>query len=136
MKQTKMPPVSPLDGPAPGPDSLTSVTLLLDFYGELLTPRQREVLALHCNDDLSLAEIAQELGISRQAAHDAIATGKALLLRYEEKLCLVARFARQRVLVAQAGKAIGQALEKTDSAGGRMALEAAEAALRQLMEQL
>ncbi len=136
MKQTNTPPTAPPGAPNPGSDTLASVTLLLDFYGELLTPRQSEVLALHCNDDLSLAEIAQELGISRQAAHDAISTGKTLLLRYEEKLRLVERFSRQRALVALARTAVGKAMQGTESSAGREAMEQVEAALRQLMEQL
>lgn len=63
--------------------------LLLDFYGQLLTRRQHEILDLHCNSDYSLAEIAEHLGISRQGVYDNLRRGKALLKNYEEILGLV-----------------------------------------------
>ena len=62
---------------------------LLDFYGELLTPKQRMMLTLFYQDDLSLGEIALEEGISRQAVHDIIRRSQALLKEYEAKLKLV-----------------------------------------------
>lgn len=117
-------------------EELVSVTLLLDFYGELLTDRQGEVLAMHYNDDLSLAEIAQELGISRQAAHDAIQTGKTLLHRYEEKLRLVERFSRQRELVREAKALIGEAMVSHDNALYRQKLAQSASLLGTLLEQL
>ena len=46
------------------------MALLLDYYGGMLTDKQREVLTLHCEEDMSLAEIAQETGVSRQGVHD------------------------------------------------------------------
>ena len=57
-----------------------TISLLLDFYGSLLTDRQRECYALHHEDDMSLGEIAEELSISRQAVHDNI---EQYLLRRE-----------------------------------------------------
>lgn len=65
---------------------------LLDFYGELLTKRQRECLELHYNDDYSLNEIAEDLGISRQGVHDAIKRGETALLDFENRLKLFERF--------------------------------------------
>lgn len=69
-------------------------SLLLDFYGMLLTNKQRIIYELKYNDDLSLSEIASELNISRQAASDAIKTSTKVLNVYESKLHLVERFER------------------------------------------
>ena len=124
----------PDEGPSSG--ELASIALLLDFYQELLTPRQAEVLAMHCNEDLSLAEIAQELSISRQAAHDAIHTGKTLLHRYEDKLGMAARFARQRDMVARAQGYVLLARQEQDAQLVRSHLEQAGAVLQTLIEQL
>ena len=74
-------------------------TMLFDFYGELLTDKQREYFDLHYNEDLSLAEIAESEGITRQGVWDIIRRGEDTLRRYESKTGLVARFARERQLL-------------------------------------
>lgn len=73
-------------------DRITEVSLLYDFYGELLPNRQKEVFTLKYEDDLSLSEIATELSISRQGVHDALKNGEKALMKYEEKLGLVEKF--------------------------------------------
>ena len=65
---------------------------LYDFYGELLTEHQRSVYEMSINDDLSLAEIADSLSISRQAVHDMIRRTDRILEDYEARLGLVKRF--------------------------------------------
>ena len=82
------------------------VCLLLDFYGQLLTERTREILELRYQEDMSLTEIAEDLGISRQAAHDAIHRGVASLTEYEDKLKLVERFTQQKKTIASAFNAL------------------------------
>ena len=67
------------------------IGLLLDLYGKLLTDKQFEVLDLYYNDDLSLAEIAEQYDISRQGVHDAIKRGEELLVGYEKTLGLEAQ---------------------------------------------
>lgn len=67
---------------------------LLDFYGGILNDRQREVLTMYYDDDLSLAEIAEITEISRQGVHDLIKRGEAKLTEADEALGLVARFER------------------------------------------
>lgn len=69
------------------------ISLLLDFYGQMLTEKQREVAELYYNEDLSLAEIAEHSGITRQGVRDSIKRAENQLLDYEEKLGLFARFA-------------------------------------------
>ena len=67
------------------------MTLLYDYYGELLTDRQRMFFDLRHNQDLSLAEIAQELNVSRQGVHDNLSRAEALLMNMEEKTGCVRR---------------------------------------------
>lgn len=68
------------------------ISLLLDFYGDVLAERRREVTSLYYNDDLSLAEIADITGISRQGVRDSIKKSESELLSLEEKLGLLRRF--------------------------------------------
>ncbi len=70
------------------------VTLLLDFYGDLLTEKQREALELYYNDDLSLGEIGEDFGISRQGVRDNIKRAEAILFEMEEKLGLAEKFSK------------------------------------------
>lgn len=75
------------------------ISLLLDFYGPLLTDKQRMSLQLHHEDDMSLGEIAEELGVSRQAVYDNLQRARHILNDYESKLHLVAQYeARERVI--------------------------------------
>ena len=71
-----------------------SISLLLDFYGEILTQKQREVVEFYYNEDLSLAEIAEHCGITRQGVRDSIKRAEAQLLDCEDKLGLMKRFYR------------------------------------------
>ena len=73
-------------------DSRFMKSMLLDFYGELLTDKQRECYDLHFNEDYSLSEIAEQLSISRQGVWDNIRRAEAALTETEEKTGLVARF--------------------------------------------
>ncbi len=74
------------------PEGRLYYSMLLDFYGELLTPRQRECFDLHFNEDLSLSEIAEACGISRQGAWDNIRRASESLEEMEEKTGLIRRF--------------------------------------------
>ena len=71
-----------------------NVGYLLDFYGELLPERKRTVLEMYYNEDYSLAEIAEEIGISRQGVRDIIKKTEADLFFYEEKLGLAKKLLR------------------------------------------
>ncbi len=72
------------------------ITLLMDFYGDMLSPKQREFLDLYYNEDLSLAEIAANVGITRQGVRDAIKRAECQLIEMEERLKLAARFKEVR----------------------------------------
>ena len=68
------------------------MTMLFDFYGELLTERQKEFFDLYYNEDLSLAEIADETGTSRQAVHYTLKKAEKALEEFEEKLRLIEQY--------------------------------------------
>jgi predicted DNA-binding protein YlxM (UPF0122 family) len=82
------------------------LALLFDFYGDLLTEKQRESLDYYYNDDLSLGEIAAVHGISRQGVRDNIKRAEAILLEMEDKLGLAAKFSEIKTRLAEVRKAV------------------------------
>ncbi len=84
----------------------SEIVLWLDFYSQLLTTRTREVLELHYNEDMSLSEIAEHLGITRQGVHDKIIKGVSHLKEYETNLGLCQRFVNEKKQIAAAITAI------------------------------
>lgn len=99
-------------------------SLLLDFYGNLLTDKMRLTLDMYLNDDLSLAEIAEEEDISRQGVHDKVKRGLTQLKEYESKLGLVKRFLEQKDTVNEAISLIDN--KKYDDARHVLSVLAAE----------
>ena len=81
---------------------------LADFYGGLLTEKQREVLQLSCGEDMTLAEIAQETGISRQAVHEMLSRASARLFDLEDRLHMAARFRRAEKILQECKAAVRQ----------------------------
>lgn len=90
-------------------DQALHMTMLYDFYGDLLTQRQREFYDLYHNEDLSLAEIAENYGITRQGVRDVIIRAEAILNDFEEKTGIVARFLRVRSSLDEIQKLVDQA---------------------------
>ena len=86
---------------------------MFDFYGQLLTERQRALFQRYYQEDLSLGEIAEELGISRQAVYDILRRAERVLWDFERKLGLVARHRRQTALVRR----MEADLARADAAG-------------------
>lgn len=82
-------------------ESIVKQSLLYDFYGELLTEHQRTVYEDVVFNDMSLAEIAEEQGISRQGVHDLIKRCDKILSGYEEKLHLISKFQKTREMVGE-----------------------------------
>mgnify|MGYP000789444384 CR=1 FL=1 len=70
------------------------VSLLFDFYGELLKPSGKKAIDLYYNEDLSLAEVADETGITRQGVRDSIKRSEQQLFEFEEKLGLFKQFSK------------------------------------------
>lgn len=81
------------------------IALLLDFYGNTLTERQRRTAELYFQEDLSLAEIADMTGITRQGVRDGLKKAEKALFGLEEKLGIAARFLRQRRALTEAKNA-------------------------------
>lgn len=81
-------------------EQLLYLSALFDFYGALLTEKQQECLKMHLFEDFSLSEIGEELGISRQAVYDNIHRSEKAMESYEGKLGLVARYQRERAVLA------------------------------------
>lgn len=77
-------------------EKLVEIGILFDFYGKLLSKKQYTVIDLYYNHDLSLAEIGEELGISRQGVYDTLKRAEESLYQYEETLQLVNRFYSNR----------------------------------------
>lgn len=82
-------------------DGIYEKTLLYDFYGELLTPHQRSIYEEAVCQDLSLGEIAEEYGISRQGVHDQLRRCDRILQEYENKLHLVERFSDAKARIGE-----------------------------------
>ena len=81
-------------------DKMIEISMLYDFYGQLLTAKQQEILKLYHEDNYSLSEIAEEFGISRQGVHDAVKKAGKALHEYENKLGLVSKFTATEEAVA------------------------------------
>lgn len=77
------------------------ISLLFDFYGQLLTANQHTAVELYYNDDLSLSEIAQDMQITRQGVRDLIKRSEQLLYGFEEKLGLCKRFNQVELIMRQ-----------------------------------
>ncbi len=84
------------------------LAFLSAFYGGLLTEHQRRILSLHCEEDLSLGEIASEVGISRQAVHESLSRAASKLMEMEAALGVAARFRRMENGLEEALSAMDQ----------------------------
>lgn len=87
------------------------MSLLFDFYGDLLTERQREFFDLYYNEDLSLAEIAENSGITRQGVRDVIVRAAGTLTEFEEKTHIIQRFLEFQPHVSAIEQAAGEISE-------------------------
>ena len=89
--------------------------MLLDFYGELLTERQKQTMQLYYEEDLSLGEIAEQLRITRAGVHDALKRGLAALEHFEKRLGLLARFVERDAKLDELQRLLLNALETIDA---------------------
>ena len=90
------------------------MAMLYDFYGDLLTERQREFYDLYYNEDLSLAEIAENYGITRQGVRDVIVRAEAYLTEIEDKTGLIRRFHTMQGQIREISECTGRILALND----------------------
>ena len=105
-------------------------SLLLEFYAGLLTERQRELIDLYYNDDLSLSEISELTGITRQGVRDGIKKAEGMLLSYEDKLGMYAQYQKRQ----EDYRTIGQGIEALAARYGIKDTDADLEKLRGLIE--
>ena len=106
------------------------MTLLFDYYGDLLTARPRSCVDMRYNQDLSLSEIAEELGVSRQGVYDNLSRAEALLRNMEEKTGCVQREMETRKAVREILDAANKLITYQDKAVSVLAAQIVEAAQR------
>ncbi len=90
------------------------MAMLFDFYGDLLTDRQKEFYDLYYNEDLSLAEIAENYGISRQGVRDVIVRAEAAMTEIEDKTHIIRRFYLNQAAIAAIDQAADRLLKAVD----------------------
>lgn len=95
-------------------DDLTQRALLFDFYGSLLTKKQREIYDLYFQQDLSLGEIGELQDVSRPAIYDLVKRTEGALQHYEERLGLVRKYVAGQAILAALRQQLGS-LQKQDS---------------------
>ena len=83
-------------------DETLNMTMLFDYFGDLLTDKQREYFDLYHNEDLSLSEIAEKAGISRQGVYDIIIRAEKTLMETEKKTGIIARWHKAHKDLSQA----------------------------------
>ena len=87
------------------------MAMLFDFYGDLLTERQREFYDLYYNEDLSLAEIAENYGLARQGVRAVIVRAEAARSESEDKTHIIRRFHQSQAAIAAIDQAADQLLQ-------------------------
>lgn len=92
-------------------DKTLQMTMLFDFFGDLLTEKQQEYFDLYHNEDLSLSEIAENVGITRQGVRDIIVRAENTLIEYEKRTGIVARF-EQRSVDAEKAEVVARKIKE------------------------
>ena len=108
------------------------ISVLLDHYGAMLTDKQRDVIDLYYNQDLSLAEIAEHEGISRQGVRDNIKRGEAFLLEMEEKLHLAQKMGDLLEVIETVNQLCDE-IERENRAVRSAGIQRRTAAIRQML---
>ncbi len=82
-------------------EKIAYMSMLFDVYGSMLTDKKRQTVDLYLNENMSLAEIAEEFKISRSAVHDAIQSSEQLLMEYERTLKILSSYETRRALKSE-----------------------------------
>lgn len=96
-------------------EKIVQIALLFDFYGQLLTEKQIEIIDMYYSNDLSLSEISEQLGISRQGVYDTLKRAEKTLFEYEDKLGLVDRFVQQKEGLSSVNEMLDKILESNEN---------------------
>ena len=112
------------------------MAMLYDFYGDLLTPRQKEFYDLYYNDDLSLAEIAENYGISRQGVRDVIVRAEGIMSEMEEKTGIIKRFHLMQEQLARVSSDLDKIISINDTKYENPELETLAQSAKETIEQL
>lgn len=113
-------------------DKILEQSLLFDFYGELLTEHQKEIYERFVAEDLSLGEMAEETGISRQGVHDLIKRCDQALRTYEEKLHLIGKF----LAVKEKVETIDRLLDRYDEENAKELIQSIRKISGEILEEL
>ena len=112
------------------------MAMLYDFYGDLLTDRQKEFYDLYYNEDLSLAEIAENYGITRQGVRDVIVRAEAYLTEIEDKTGLIRRFHTMQSQLREIADCIRQVTDLNDKRLGSDEMEVLASRIQSLTDKL
>ena len=112
------------------------MAMLYDFYGDLLTDRQKEFYDLYYHEDLSLAEIAENYGITRQGVRDVIVRAEAYLTEIEDKTGLIRRFHTMQSQLREIADCIRQVTDLNDKRLGSDELEVLASRIQSLTDKL
>jgi predicted DNA-binding protein YlxM (UPF0122 family) len=108
---------------------------LFDFYGELLTQKQKQILGYYYDEDYSLAEIAEVMSVTRQGIFDVIKRSKAMMEVYEEKLGLIDKFLKSQILLDEVQKDLLGLADRETDVKKKSELMAAVEKLKQVSEE-
>ena len=100
-------------------DNIARTSLLYDFYGALLTSKQREVMELYHEENYSIVEIADELGVTKQAVHENLKKSERILREYEDKLGLMKSLLETRDLIEAIDNRIDIMIGQAEDSGSR-----------------
>ena len=113
-------------------EEIVELSLLFDFYGEMLGEHKKKIFEDYVLNDLSLAEIAEEEGISRQGVHDIVKRCTKQLKEYEEALHLVEKFQNMKTKLTKASGLLGTSSKEADAAD----IAEAQKLLKEMLEEL
>ena len=103
--------------------NMGEISMLYDFYGDLLTDRQKTVLEFYYGDDYTLSEIAEHTGISKQAVHDTVHKAEKALYSYESVLGLLNRYRQTEEQIRRASAILESVITETEDVNIRNRLE-------------
>ena len=112
------------------------MAMLYDFYGDMLTDRQKEFYDLYYNEDLSLAEIAENYGITRQGVRDVIVRAEAILTELEDKTGIIRRFHKMQQQFSEIETAVKAIAQRNDQRWQDDEVEIQCSRIRGILDQL